>query len=567
MTGNNLVLKLNEHVESFLTIWVKRMFDAGYLEDTTAKREDCIQSFRGFLDPVFSYLNTNEELPGFNDLLQNRENWVQALVGFARSHRSRGISAEMFLGCFKTLIHSLEELILEMSDTADKKLHAINMLRRWSDGAETLILSDWETMGQPEALDRLAETNRKLTLEKNKYENILEATSDLVLVTNPEGKIIETNTAAKKILKDRAVPDKPLGESLGLETWSMDKLLNRYPVHRQHEIMLNNQSSVYNLRIIPLQSVSLASRGYMIVLSDISLLVGQRELLRKEVTERTTALADSERQFVSLFQNAGESILLLNEQFKLIESNQRSTQVFGRSHEEMMELHLGDLLYEDKGGDPLLAFRELKKDQSWEGELLGKRSNGRPFPMAVAINRIDLETGSVIQILAKDITRQKELEKKLHHEKNQLQEMNITLRNVLKSINDKNQEYQQEISQVIRGNIIPALNKISEQSNIEMRKGYLGIIKDQLLKLSDGIDTESNIDLLKLSPSELKVCQFVQAGVATKEIAETLGLSIDTIQTHRKNIRKKLGLQGRDVNLFTYLNASANTSLDQVDSL
>ena len=60
---------------------------------------------------------------------------------------------------------------------------------------------------------------------------------------------------------------------------------------------------------------------------------------------------------------------------------------------------------------------------------------------------------------------------------------------------------------------------------------------------------------LKLSPTELKVCQFVQAGNTTKDIAETLGLSVDTIQTHRKNIRKKLGIRGHDVSLFNYLNS------------
>ncbi|MCG6881930.1 MAG: hypothetical protein LJE96_22645 [Deltaproteobacteria bacterium] len=37
-------------------------------------------------------------------------------------------------------------------------------------------------------------------------------------------------------------------------------------------------------------------------------------------------------------------------------------------------------------------------------------------------------------------------------------------------------------------------------------------------------------------------------------MAESMCISVDTIQTHRKNIRKKLGLRGMDVNLFTFLN-------------
>ncbi|MFW2365664.1 MAG: helix-turn-helix transcriptional regulator, partial [Desulforhopalus sp.] len=45
-----------------------------------------------------------------------------------------------------------------------------------------------------------------------------------------------------------------------------------------------------------------------------------------------------------------------------------------------------------------------------------------------------------------------------------------------------------------------------------------------------------------------------QAGSTSKDIADGLAISIETVQTHRKNIRRKLGLSGKDVNLFAYLN-------------
>ena len=79
---------------------------------------------------------------------------------FARRHRSRGISLGDSLGNYKALIHSLEELILNMDETAEEKLAAINMLRRWSDGMSIQTISDWTVMGQFEAITRLAETNR-----------------------------------------------------------------------------------------------------------------------------------------------------------------------------------------------------------------------------------------------------------------------------------------------------------------------------------------------------------------------------------------------------------------------
>ncbi len=46
----------------------------------------------------------------------------------------------------------------------------------------------------------------------------------------------------------------------------------------------------------------------------------------------------------------------------------------------------------------------------------------------------------------------------------------------------------------------------------------------------------------KLTYTEAIVSQCVQQGMSSKQIAEKLGLSEETIKTHRKNIRRKLGL-------------------------
>lgn len=560
MLDNTLILKLPEHIELFLDIWVQRMSDAGYLRNTTAKREDSIQSFWGVLSPVLDYLKSNDNQPSFNQLLKNEGNWANTVIEFARSHRSRGISLEDFIGCFKTLIHSFEEIIMVMDSEAWKKLDNINILRRWSDGMINLILSDWTIMGQFEAIDRLAETNRELTLKKNKYENILEATSDLVLVTDPEGCVIEANTAAKVALKNINIVGRHFGDLLELGSQSIENLLSRFEVNQYHEIKLDRESLTFSFRIIPLQTVSLASRGYMILLSDISRLAVQRESLREEVSQYTTALADSEKQFVALFQNAGESILLLDDGFTVVESNQRSSKVFGLSYEQIIGISFFDLCNDNKLDDFRKAINGLSKGQNWEGELIGKRHDGSYFPMSIATSRIELKTGPVIQVLLKDITKRKELERSLLHEKNQAQEMNITLRNVLVSISDKNLEHRQKLINQVQKTILPALDRIEKETDHKLRERYIDIIKDHLLLLCGESQNENNLYLYKLSPTELKICQSVQNGSSTKEIAEMMGVSVDTIQTHRKNIRKKLGLRGSDKSLYNFLNSLTHTS-------
>ncbi|MBN2441835.1 MAG: helix-turn-helix transcriptional regulator, partial [Spirochaetales bacterium] len=57
----------------------------------------------------------------------------------------------------------------------------------------------------------------------------------------------------------------------------------------------------------------------------------------------------------------------------------------------------------------------------------------------------------------------------------------------------------------------------------------------------------------KLSRRELEICNMVKNGFSNKEIAQSLTLSLLTIEKHRQRIRKKLGITNEKVNLATYL--------------
>lgn len=49
---------------------------------------------------------------------------------------------------------------------------------------------------------------------------------------------------------------------------------------------------------------------------------------------------------------------------------------------------------------------------------------------------------------------------------------------------------------------------------------------------------------LKLSGREIEVIQLVKKGLTTKEIADQLNISFYTAETHRKNIKLKIGIEG-----------------------
>jgi DNA-binding NarL/FixJ family response regulator len=61
-------------------------------------------------------------------------------------------------------------------------------------------------------------------------------------------------------------------------------------------------------------------------------------------------------------------------------------------------------------------------------------------------------------------------------------------------------------------------------------------------------------DLANLTPAELRICTHIRHGLSVKEIAAAEQLSPSTISTHRRSIRRKLGLARSGTNLATYLN-------------
>ncbi len=59
----------------------------------------------------------------------------------------------------------------------------------------------------------------------------------------------------------------------------------------------------------------------------------------------------------------------------------------------------------------------------------------------------------------RDITEQKVLDLKLREEKLNAEEMNVTLRNVLKSIENDRKEFEQKLTERISSSILPGIEK------------------------------------------------------------------------------------------------------------
>ena len=91
------------------------------------------------------------------------------------------------------------------------------------------------------------------------------------------------------------------------------------------------------------------------------------------------------------------------------------------------------------------------------------------------------------------------------------------------------------------------LRKQEQEKNIELRKAL-----DDLQTAKNDKNIKPNI-INNLTPSEIKIVKLIQEGKSSKEISVLLNISLRTVENHRANIRKKLNLSNKKINLSSHL--------------
>ncbi|MGH0053428.1 MAG: helix-turn-helix transcriptional regulator [Sphaerochaetaceae bacterium] len=99
---------------------------------------------------------------------------------------------------------------------------------------------------------------------------------------------------------------------------------------------------------------------------------------------------------------------------------------------------------------------------------------------------------------------------------------------------------------------LPELEKQQQLVKDPLTLICLDIIKQNLDEIVDTSGTMSKLYTV-LTPSEIKVAEFIRMGMSSKDIANTLEITQKTVENHRNNLREKLGLKNKGVNLQVFL--------------
>ncbi|OGQ95497.1 MAG: hypothetical protein A2521_06560 [Deltaproteobacteria bacterium RIFOXYD12_FULL_57_12] len=153
-----------------------------------------------------------------------------------------------------------------------------------------------------------------------------------------------------------------------------------------------------------------------------------------------------------------------------------------------------------------------------------------------------------------DITDRKQAEAENIKRTDELREVNTALRVLLQQVNHARHEVETKIVNNIKNRILPHLLHLEEQMTVEEQANpQLQALKSNLPKLTETFPQRLSSSALGLSPRELQVADFIRMGKSSKETARLMSITQNAVEFHRNNLRKKLGLKSKQVNLRTHL--------------
>jgi len=169
----------------------------------------------------------------------------------------------------------------------------------------------------------------------------------------------------------------------------------------------SEQGITYSLRI-PFIFVIAAFYGYIV---------------QTFAKEKQKQLAISEDKYKGLFENAKEGIIILrNPQFRVANVNREVEKLTGYPKGELLQKDFAELFGTLEKEKVLAFIEEVRKTGEGRTDVLPLiQKDGMSFDVDLSIKRIDLEDESFYQVIFRDLTEQRRLEKKIRESKRNLE--------------------------------------------------------------------------------------------------------------------------------------------------
>jgi FixJ family two-component response regulator len=136
----------------------------------------------------------------------------------------------------------------------------------------------------------------------------------------------------------------------------------------------------------------------------------------------------------------------------------------------------------------------------------------------------------------------------------QLLETNRALSIFAQNVEREREDIERRMALKIRELLMPVVARMRGDRNLQACETHLNALTRQIEDLTSGFPIGQSF-AMTLSSTETQVAYLVKQGMGTEEIGRRLYISENTVRTHRKNIRKKLGISAQ-YSLRNFLNST-----------
>jgi PAS domain S-box-containing protein len=427
---------------------------------------------------------------------------------------------------------------------------------------------------------------RELKESQEWFSVTLRSLGDAVIATDRDGLVKFMNPAAESItgVSEQESRGKPFRQvfpsishpSLGLGNTgseSTDAESTAAPVTMSCSLTTRTGARrVIDACLAPIRNISGEDIGSVLVFRDVT--------ERKRVEERLRLLYEAIEQ-------CSEGIALFDPKGLMKFVNKAFASMHGYTPNEIMGRHFSTLHTEEQMVAVYEACRETLKENLFSGELWHKRADETVFP-AIAHNAALLnQAGEIVGIIGtlRDITEVKQAEQALRasHEalaaysanleakveertralegsreelarySESLEKTNEALKIIIEGIEKQKKEFEEKIKHSLNLTVRPILEQLKLQESSETVAFLIKSLEFNFSNLFSSFSFDIMKDAHVLTPREARICEMIRAGLSSKQIAKVMNISPQTVLVHRKNIRKKLGVDRSRRNLATFL--------------
>ena len=281
-----------------------------------------------------------------------------------------------------------------------------------------------------------------------------------------------------------------------------------------------------------------------------------------EPRQALEALQESEEKFRNVTEQS-PNMIFINRQGRVVYANRKCEQIMGYSREEFYapEFNFMTLVAPEYRELVMSNFKKhMQSEEIKPYEYAIMTKDGKKLDVIITTKLISYNGELSILGIITDITERKESEKALRTKDNKLElqtknleEVNTALKVLLEQREKEKTEIKETLLTNVKRLVLPYIEKLENSRLNDNAQTFVNIIKSNIDDLISPLASNLSSKYFALTPAEIQIADLIKQGKTSKEIASMLNVSPKAVSFHRGNLRKKLGLLNKKINLRTYL--------------